>query len=60
MGIERVYPPKHWRDRADEFRARADNCEHEQVRRSLRKVATSYDELAERAVRIRTVQDAAE
>lgn len=45
MGIERMHPPRYWPGRAEEFRAKADNCEHEQVKQSLRKVATTYDEL---------------
>ncbi|UPK30924.1 hypothetical protein [Bradyrhizobium sp. 195] len=60
MGIERMHPPKYWRMRAEEFRAKADNCEFAQTSESLRKVAKTYDELARRAEQIRTVQDAAE
>ncbi|MCK1723326.1 hypothetical protein [Bradyrhizobium sp. 141] len=60
MGIERMHPPKYWRLRAEEFRTKADNCEHHQTKESLRKVAKTYDELARRAEHIRTVQDAAE
>jgi hypothetical protein len=58
--VERFHSPKYFRNRAEEFRAKADNCEHDQVRKSLRKVAKNYDELAKRAELIRTVQDAAE
>ncbi|UPK25205.1 hypothetical protein [Bradyrhizobium sp. 195] len=60
MGIERMHPPKYWRMRAEEFRTKADNCEHHQAKESLREVAKTYDELARRAGQIRTVQDAAE
>ncbi|MGX4771139.1 hypothetical protein ACWAUC_15260 [Bradyrhizobium guangdongense] len=60
MGIEKMYPPRYWRDRAEEFRAKADNCEHHDVKQSLRNVAKTYDELAQRAERIRTLKDAAE
>jgi hypothetical protein len=60
MGIERLRTPKYWRDRAEEFRTKADNCEHEQVRHALRQVAKNYDDIARRAALIRTVQDAAE
>ncbi|WP_439399373.1 hypothetical protein ACRQ5Q_18495 [Bradyrhizobium sp. PMVTL-01] len=60
MGIERKYSPTYFGDRAAEFRAKADNCEHEQTRQTLSKVAEAYDELARRAELIRTVQDAAE
>jgi thymidylate kinase len=57
MGIERMHTPKYWEMRAEEFRAKADNAEHRQVKDSLRKVAQNYDELAKRARQIRTVQD---
>ena len=60
MGIERNYSPKYLRDRAEEFRAKAANCEHQQTKKTLSKVAASYDDLARRAERIRTVQDVAE
>ncbi|MGY4629002.1 hypothetical protein [Bradyrhizobium sp. USDA 4486] len=60
MGIERWHPPKYWQMRAEEFRAKADNAEHSQTRETLRKVAKNYDDLAQRAERIRTVQDLAE
>ena len=46
--------------RAEEFRTKADNCEHSEAKESLRKVAKTYDELARGAEKIRTVQDAAE
>jgi len=60
MAIELTHSPKYWRMRAEEFRTKADNCEHSEAKESLRKVAKSYDELARRAEKIRTVQDAAE
>ena len=60
MGIERMHSPRYWEMRAEEFRTKADNAEHRQTRDALRKVANNYDELARRAERIRTVQDAAE
>lgn len=60
MGIERMHPPRYWQMRAEEFRAKADNCEYAETRESLRKVAKTYDDLARRAELIRTVQDAAE
>lgn len=59
MGIEVQHPPKYWRMRADEFRAKADNCEHKEARESLRKAAKAYDQLARSAEQISTVQDAA-
>jgi hypothetical protein len=60
MGIERMHSPKYFRDRAEEFRAKAENSEHQQTKQTLRNVAKTYDELAQRAELIRTVQDAAE
>ena len=59
MGFERMYPPKYFRDRADEFHAKANNCEHSETRKTLRNVARTYEDLAERAKRIRTIKDAA-
>ncbi|MBB4256026.1 MULTISPECIES: hypothetical protein [unclassified Bradyrhizobium] len=60
MGIERMHPPSYWQMRAEEFRTKADNCEHPETRKSLRNAAKTYEELARRAEQIRTVQDAAE
>ncbi|WP_256569946.1 hypothetical protein [Bradyrhizobium sp. CCGB12] len=39
---------------------KADNCKHPEIKESLRRVAKSYEELAERAEQIRTVRDVAE
>ncbi|RXH36640.1 hypothetical protein XH99_06645 [Bradyrhizobium nanningense] len=60
MGIEKMHPPQYWRNRAEEFRAKADNCEYPQTRETLRNIAKTYEDLAKRSERIRTVQDAAE
>ena len=60
MGIERTYSPGYFRNKAAAFRAKAENCEHGPAKATLRKVAESYDDLAGRAERIRTGQDAAE
>lgn len=35
MGVERMHPPKYWRDRAEEFRAKADHCEYPEMRFAL-------------------------
>jgi hypothetical protein len=48
------------RYRAEDFRAKADNYEHPQTRKTLRNAAKTYDDLANRAEQIRTVQEAAE
>ncbi|WGR73689.1 MULTISPECIES: hypothetical protein [unclassified Bradyrhizobium] len=60
MGYERLHPPKYWRMRAEEFRTKADHCEHSAVREWLRQVARNYEELAQRAENIRTANDLAE
>ena len=57
--VRRAYS-RHWRMRAEEFRTKADNCELERTKRALNKVAATYEALAGRAERIRTVADAAE
>lgn len=60
MTVERMHSPRYWRMRAEEFRAKADNCEHPEPKESLRKVAETYETLARKAEQIRTAQDAAE
>jgi len=60
MGIEKMHPPRYWRMRAEEFRTKADNAEHQQTKEALRRIAKTYDVLARNAELIRTVQDAAE
>jgi hypothetical protein len=60
MGVERMYPPKYWRKRAEEFRTKADNAQLEQTKKTLREVAKNYDDLAELAEKLRTIRDAAE
>lgn len=52
-----MHPPKYWRDRAAEFRAKADHCEYPETRDALRLVAKNYDDLARSAEQIRTGQD---
>ncbi|MCK1362936.1 hypothetical protein [Bradyrhizobium sp. 62] len=59
MGIERMHSPKYWRDRAEEFRAKADNCEYPDTRDALRNVAKNYDDLARSAEEIRRTAEAA-
>lgn len=46
MSIERRHSPEHWRDRAKEIRAKADNCEYPETRDALRNTAECYDALA--------------
>ncbi|MCK1583264.1 MULTISPECIES: hypothetical protein [unclassified Bradyrhizobium] len=58
MGIERMHSPKYWRKRADEFRAKADNCEYPEARDALRTVAKNYEDLARSAEEIRRTAEA--
>ncbi|WFU75024.1 hypothetical protein [Bradyrhizobium sp. CB2312] len=60
MGLERTHSPKYFRTRAEEFRTKADNAQHQQTKEALRRVAKTSDDLARRAEQIRTVEDAAE
>jgi len=57
MGIERTYAAKYFRKRAEEFREKADNCQIDQTKRALRKVAATYEALANRAEQIRAARD---
>ncbi|MET4289366.1 hypothetical protein ABIB06_000886 [Bradyrhizobium sp. LB8.2] len=49
MGIARMHSPKYWRDRAEELRAKANNCAYPETRDALRIVSKSYDGLARSA-----------
>lgn len=60
MTVERMHPPQYWRMRAEEFRAKADNCQHSETRKSLPRAADSYDQLARSAEQFRTVRDYAD
>ena len=39
--------PKHWRDRADETRAKADDCFREETKQRMLRIAYEYDRLAD-------------
>ena len=41
--------PRHWRDRADETRAKADEAWSEETKQRLLRIAQEYDWLADRA-----------
>jgi hypothetical protein len=58
MGIERMHSPKYWRDRAEEFRAKANNCADSETREALRSVAKNYDDLARSAEEIQRAAEA--
>ena len=49
MGIERTTPAKHFRKRAAQMRAKADNATSLRAKQSLRQAARSYDRLADTA-----------
>jgi len=51
-----TFDPKYWRDRALEARATAQRLEDLETREKLGDIARTYDELAERAVRVLIVQ----
>jgi hypothetical protein len=44
-----INDPGHWRDRADEMRALAQDVKDEQARETMLRLAKDYDRLAERA-----------
>lgn len=41
--------PKHWRDRADETRAEAEECWREETRQRMLRIADEYERLADLA-----------
>lgn len=55
-GIAHMHSPKYWRMRAEEFRSKADNCEIEESKQSLRNVANNYEELARQAEALEDVK----
>jgi hypothetical protein len=58
MGIERMHSPKYRRDRAEELRAKTNNCAYAETRDALRTAAKSYDDLARTAEEIRRTAEA--
>ena len=44
-----INDPKHWRDRAEEARAHADEMNDPEAKRQMQEIARGYDRLAERA-----------
>ena len=57
MGLERSFTPEYFRRRAEEFRTKADNCEHAKSRDTFLRAARAYDALALQAEKIRTSED---
>lgn len=58
MGIARMHSSKYWRGRAEELRAKANNCAYPKMREALRTDAKSYDDLARSAEEIRRSAEA--
>lgn len=48
----KLFDPKHWRDRAEEARAHAAEFQDIEAQRMLLEIAETYDRLAETAERI--------
>jgi hypothetical protein len=44
-----INDPKHWRDRAQESRARAEQLDDLEAKATMLRIAADYDQLAERA-----------
>ena len=49
MTARLINDPKHWRDRAEEARAHADEMNDPEAKRQMQEIARGYDRLAERA-----------
>ncbi|MCK1537549.1 MULTISPECIES: hypothetical protein [unclassified Bradyrhizobium] len=58
MGIARMHSSKYWRERAEELRAKANNCAYPKTREALRTAAKNYDDLARSAEEIRRTAEA--
>jgi hypothetical protein len=55
--IERHHSPDYFRKRAEEYRAKAEGCADHRARSALTRIAETFDGLALRAEKIRTIQD---
>jgi hypothetical protein len=49
MTARLINDPQHWRDRAEEARAHADEMNDPEAKRQMLEIARGYDRLAERA-----------
>ena len=56
---KRLDDPKHWRDKAEEARAKAEEMADAEARDTMERVAEEYEELAHRAERQRRESGAA-
>lgn len=52
------YDPQHWREKAKDIRARADECASEVDRDMLSRIAAEYEQIADRAEERRPVSEA--
>lgn len=57
MGVERMHTPRYWLMRAEEFHAKAENCQFPETKDTLRKVAENYEELVRRAEQVVTLAE---
>ncbi len=51
-----MHTAEYWRKRAEQLRARAENCEADQTREFLGKVATTFEDLGRLAGQVRTLK----
>jgi hypothetical protein len=51
-----THTPDYWRKRAEQFRTKSENCESDQTREFLGKVAATFEDLARLAEQIRTLK----
>ncbi|KRQ99676.1 hypothetical protein CQ12_17085 [Bradyrhizobium jicamae] len=49
MGYKYLNDPKHWRDRAEETRLKAEKCWEEESKQRMLRIANEYDRLADHA-----------
>ena len=51
-----THTPDYWRKRAEQSRTKSENCESDQTREFLAKLAMTYEDLARLAEQIRTLK----
>ena len=49
MAVPSMFSPEHWRQRAEEARAQAEQMKDPDAKQALYKIAEIYDQLAEQA-----------
>jgi hypothetical protein len=60
MGIERARAPNYFRKRAEALRIKASECKDQQLAVSLRNVANTYEQMAQRAALARAATASAQ